>query len=128
MEEVENEDYISCAANTAEGKLAGSIAIRLQQTDRVRLKSMGNEPGIQVCSILVVVQHTFREPMLSVLGFSVSLTGCACTCGGATLREQRHVWKVRNVLHPTTCFRFCPSHLRVRIVFSLVTRSVVPTG
>lgn len=48
MEEAEREDYISCAANTLEGKLAGSLAIRLQQEDRVRLKSMGNEPGIQV--------------------------------------------------------------------------------
>jgi stage V sporulation protein SpoVS len=57
MEEVENEDYISCAANTAEGKLAGSIAIRLQQTDRVRLKSMGNEPGIQAARALAVAQR-----------------------------------------------------------------------
>eukprot|EP00668_Euglena_longa_P046004 GGOE01061687.1.p1 GENE.GGOE01061687.1~~GGOE01061687.1.p1 ORF type:complete len:400 (+),score=80.21 GGOE01061687.1:137-1201(+) len=62
MEEDERDDYISCAANTLEGKLAGSLAIRLQQDDRVRLKSMGNEPGIQAARALALAQrYVFKD-------------------------------------------------------------------
>ncbi len=49
LEEAECPEPISCAATTPEGKLAGSLAIRLQTEERLRLKSMGSGPGIQVC-------------------------------------------------------------------------------